>query len=556
MGIPGLTSFLKEKFKHWKCTRFEDWDYVVIDGNNICFELYFNLFPWTLGGEYKKYSSKVEEVFCTIKSGVKNPIIVFDTKEKATFDVNLVKQRRIESWKEMGELQSKEEWNPHDMVKSKSITPLMITATFFDVIQRLNIDIYYANGEADREIAALANQYKCPVISSDSDFFIFNLTGGLIHFGRHFCDGSTDSLYDIIKLQEQFDLKEYELCLVIPATVKASPDTACYGHTVFYEYDDLLHTLGTYHNCEEYFHACSTESKHQFDMAKKFYCNLSVSKESVGASGDLDFEHGQFPLNMILAYKHKLNILPRVVEDINRKSVWHISRFIRHYIYGLMKISADSQLTEVSRKDCLIEIDNRGVSPKKLKVLPLGYGKNKEILQDKVLTVLKCRDLISRAHDLFSKQEDRWKLPIAATFYWYSKVKQDDSVKMGLVKSLLLSFLFCSGHGNHTIKKLLVSKETKSCHLRALHTFSQWKCVYHDAIALNYLSEKPFPATSLAELYSGEVVMYYASVNIGANLLLQKGSTERVLFNELLFLVTVENGDNYGSWTVVRGHCK
>lgn len=62
-------------------------------------------------------------------------------------------------------------------------------------------------------IAALANHHKCPVLSSDSDFFIFKLEHGFIHFDCYFDEKENNSLFRVEKFMREFNLKE---CLLIP----------------------------------------------------------------------------------------------------------------------------------------------------------------------------------------------------------------------------------------------------------------------------------------------------------------------------------------------------
>ncbi len=53
---------------------------------------------------------------------------------------------------------------------------------FKNVLTELNIPHVTCPFEADGQIAALANAWRCPVMSNDSDFFIFDLIGGFILF--------------------------------------------------------------------------------------------------------------------------------------------------------------------------------------------------------------------------------------------------------------------------------------------------------------------------------------------------------------------------------------
>lgn len=48
--------------------------------------------------------------------------------------------------------------------------------------------------------------------------------------------------------------------------------------------------------------------------------------------------------------------------------------------------------------------------------------------------------------------------------------------------------------------------------MEALHSFTQWQCVYFDAITLNLLLMEPLRVVSPAFLYDGKIAMLLASV--------------------------------------------
>lgn len=94
--------------------------------------------------------------------------------------------------------------------------------------------------------------------------------------------------------------------------------------------------------------------------------------------------------------------------------------------------------------------------------------------------------------------------------------------------------------GSH-LRSRPITPKTRSSHLIALHSFAQWQCVYFDCKALNYVAREPFPTTSPASLYSGEVAMHYSSISCeGVRLdgFLKDGSVEKNLYSRFLYLVT------------------
>jgi hypothetical protein len=62
------------------------------------------------------------------------------------------------------------------------ILPVLACEVFITSLNTLGIGHVTCDFEADNEIAALANDLKCPVISFDSDFYILSLTHGFIPF--------------------------------------------------------------------------------------------------------------------------------------------------------------------------------------------------------------------------------------------------------------------------------------------------------------------------------------------------------------------------------------
>ncbi|XP_031199477.1 protein asteroid homolog 1 isoform X2 [Mastomys coucha] len=59
-----------------------------------------------------------------------------------------------------------------------NVCPLLIREVFIQVLMRLKVCFVQSFAEADRDIMTLANHWNCPVLSSDSDFCIFDLKSG------------------------------------------------------------------------------------------------------------------------------------------------------------------------------------------------------------------------------------------------------------------------------------------------------------------------------------------------------------------------------------------
>lgn len=62
----------------------------------------------------------------------------------------------------------------------ENILPLLASLVFKQTLVRLKVPMVVCYEEADQEIAALANEWDCPVLSSDSDFYILDIPAGML----------------------------------------------------------------------------------------------------------------------------------------------------------------------------------------------------------------------------------------------------------------------------------------------------------------------------------------------------------------------------------------
>ena len=52
------------------------------------------------------------------------------------------------------------------------------------VLEELNLKYVVVDYEADEAIVGIANFYNCLVLSSDADFYIYNIRGGYVHLNK------------------------------------------------------------------------------------------------------------------------------------------------------------------------------------------------------------------------------------------------------------------------------------------------------------------------------------------------------------------------------------
>ncbi|EFA04435.1 protein asteroid [Tribolium castaneum] len=169
MGIRGLTTFIANRSSQY-LESYELHDtYLVVDGNSIACQLY----KWhckcndCFGGDYDKYAAVIKNFFQLLSDCNITPLVVFDgayekrklktvysrmrNKISASKDLNSVTEGRI------------------------SVFPLFLRELFVDIVTTLNIKCLRCDFEGDSESAELARTLGCPIVSFDSDFFIFDV---------------------------------------------------------------------------------------------------------------------------------------------------------------------------------------------------------------------------------------------------------------------------------------------------------------------------------------------------------------------------------------------
>ncbi|CAH0557937.1 unnamed protein product [Brassicogethes aeneus] len=170
MGIKGLTTFINRRTELF----FEDYHLhdtnLVIDGNSLCCQLYC----WhckqkcndCFGGDYDNYAAVVRNFFQLLLDCNVVPFLVFDGGyEKRKLHTILSRMKnRIECAKNLNSVSE----------GHYSVFPLFLRETFINVIDELGLKRARCEFEGDSEVACLAKALNCPILSYDSDYFIFD----------------------------------------------------------------------------------------------------------------------------------------------------------------------------------------------------------------------------------------------------------------------------------------------------------------------------------------------------------------------------------------------
>ncbi|XP_066207381.1 protein asteroid homolog 1 [Saccopteryx leptura] len=171
MGVRGLMSFVEdhsyELFADLKLRNTK----IIIDGYALFHQLCFNSnLELRYGGDYDSFADVVQKFFESLFSCNICPYVVLDGGcDISDKKLTTLKDRAREKIQMAHSL---------SVGGGGYVCPLLIREVFIQVLIKLQVCFVQCFSEADRDIMTLANHWNCPVLSSDSDFCVFDLKAG------------------------------------------------------------------------------------------------------------------------------------------------------------------------------------------------------------------------------------------------------------------------------------------------------------------------------------------------------------------------------------------
>lgn len=516
MGIPELTSFVEAK-RAWYCAPIDSIKRLVIDGSNLCHKLYYqNGLEWTLGGDYPGFYKTVRTFFRKLRQLRIDFDVIFDGIDCKSEKTATVCKRKEETYEQIRRHQRGRTVSTH------SVLPLLAKLVFMDALQDEDVPFYIVDGEADAEIVAVANFYQCPVLSDDSDFYIFNIKGGYInlkHFLKTLESGTMVRIYNVTSFAEQFNFQDFALRLLIPAILGNDfLEPVTYQGPGLDNPKNIIHSITQYPTTMKFLDKLKDRvlrnriEKNLSKAAALYNVERVQNPEDLNTDTKLPlqgwildrYRKGCFTPQMVNAIATRKCILPVIVDDIMSESAHCISLRIRQFIYG---ISIQQKVREFMRDKTDTSLSERVIEPLMLKPqLTLDEIPDLKVTEATQIfcSVLYCYELLDRIQEL----PEEWRLVAATCIYWYRKAKP--TPQPDIVKALVQCLVAC--HATLCSSKAQQFVHSDQCFLDVLHAFAQWQCTYNDAVALNQLLQEPFQYTSPANLYSGRVAMHCASL--------------------------------------------
>ncbi|XP_066529593.1 protein asteroid homolog 1 [Hoplias malabaricus] len=174
MGVHGLTSYVEGNRQFFTDLKLKN-THLVIDGCSLYFRLYFSSgLDQVRGGDYDLFAVLMRRFFSALSECNIRPFVVVDGgMDHTDKKFKTLRERAVSKIREA-----------HSLSRGSNgyVLPLLTREVFRQVLSELGVPLVQCISEADFEIASLAHQWKCPVLTNDSDFYIFDLNSGYLPF--------------------------------------------------------------------------------------------------------------------------------------------------------------------------------------------------------------------------------------------------------------------------------------------------------------------------------------------------------------------------------------
>ncbi|XP_059955022.1 protein asteroid homolog 1 isoform X2 [Mesoplodon densirostris] len=458
MGIRGLMSFVEDHINEFFTDLKLRDTKIIIDGyalfHRLCFSSNLEL---RYGGDYDSFTDVVEKFFESLFACKICPYVVLDGGcDISDKKLNTLKDRAREKIQMAHSL---------SVGGGGYVCPLLIREVFIQVLIKLRVRFVQCFSEADRDIMTLANRWNCPVLSSDSDFCIFDLKRG-------FCPLNSFQWRNV-------------------NTIKGTRD--CYIPAKCFSLDALCCHFGNMNKVLLPLFAA---------LCGNDYVNLPVVETFLSKVENMQRPNAHrisLPIRQVI-YGLLVNTPPNpgnVAWDALPpqlpafSEVERINKNIKTSIVDAVELPKDhsdlSKLTELSLA--------------RRQILLLETLKVKQSILDPIPAALK--------------------LPIAVSCYWVQHTEA--KAKLHHLQALLLGMLMgplhaminspdeeaLQGGGAEMLYEELQRVKAQPglrLDLDTAHVFCQWQCCLQMGLYLNQLLSTPLPEPDLTRLYSGSLV--------------------------------------------------
>nr|XP_024001933.1 protein asteroid homolog 1-like [Salvelinus alpinus] len=506
MGVKGLTRFIKDHGNILTDYQFRN-SKVVIDGTNLYHSLYFTSgVDQQHGGDYDHFQDQVCKFFKALRDCGIEPYVVIKggsnyTDEKF-FTLKHQVEPKIKNAKALAESKIK---NAKALAKKSGMLATFVKNVFIQVLSSLNVPFTQCICEAKQGIAFLAQKWDCPVLSDDSDFYIFDLKAGCLPISHFLWKETSVShqytqcmRYTTTRFSKTFNINKQLLPVF---AVMVGNDSAR-----FPAFNRILNWLASFQEQKaalELMPSLGGNAQGVVDISKGikeydipetlpsylegFFNNdvapgLDCLPTPLRVLPDwtlLLLMKGKLPSLIVNVLLHKRVIQSAQVENHALVSGSTTSRPIRQVLYGLLL--AESRKVE--------EYDREGINLTSSKVEAILPSAAQELQLDMLNQALQSVRL--------------------EVFLETLGVSQSTALLLGLVYGEFCrkSQGVAEGPVLEKLRGLIQNPDLGTyLDLDVAHAYSQWQCCMRDGLDLNQLLCLPLPEPQCAWLYKGTLV--------------------------------------------------
>ena len=534
MGIRGLKTFVNEHFTAWKTVILRG--ELIIDGYSLLHSLYNeSREECKYGGDYVNFSRYVEQFLVTLKRCGINPFVVFDGIDSdGTKKITHAKRRLEGAFKARGLLTGSE---PNAQI-APYLTKLVMIETVSRVLGKDRLCV--ADGDADSYIAFLGSIRKCPILSDDSDFFVFHLSSGYVPYYRfQWRKGKVEARVFFYKdFIKQVNIKDATLLILLPAILgnDVLPSLDDIVRKVlrreFYRIDAIIRYISCFSNLGEAKKQMSQVSPNAIQSIKVAYRSYYGAVDSFRSNPEhktslRNCHKGNSELPLYLVERFRVGEMPQLLmdalclsdvehsitlEDTDGPWCHMISEPIRKVIYGTL-CEQDAVVLEHRRHHGKIEFYLEKVYVAGNNRVHLESISSCSVLdkKDVLFHTLGCKedDFSPFVHEFSSFGSDLIML-LAITRFWYkAEDVMEPADKQKLLAAFLLALIKVLSNPPHPSKASVKNLSYPLLHF--VHAYAQWQSVYHDTYCLNKLLLEPMKLFNVSSFFSSLVIYQYVS---------------------------------------------
>uniref|UniRef100_A0A8C7S6V4 XPG N-terminal domain-containing protein n=1 Tax=Oncorhynchus mykiss TaxID=8022 RepID=A0A8C7S6V4_ONCMY len=561
MGVLGLTSFIGDHGAILTDYRFRN-SKVVIDGCNIYHSLYLtSCVDQQHAGDYDVFEDQVCKFFKALRDCGIEPYVIIDGGSDFS-------DKKFETLRQRAQSRINQAKNLSMGLRERGLLPVFIKQVFKQVLSSLKVPFAHCIFEADQEIASLAQRWKCPVLSNDSDFYIFAIQAGFLPMSHFQWQNASVQgwspqnyipckRYTTTSFCRQVNINRQLLPVFAAIAGNDYVNLVKMGFPIKFEdslsmesnwkrgvvfFNKLLKWLASFQEKQEALdnvHLLIGHGENNMDAALQA---LSQGIETYqiqpgclecffndGEAPDpgllpnhlsvlpdwtlLPLTNGTLPPYMIYILQRRPVIQGIQVEDHSLPSGNNTSRPIRQVFYGLL-LGEGREVEEYDREETnLTSSKVNAILPSAAQQLQLDtldqtpYFERREVFLE----------TLGVSQSTLNGLPLHLGLPVAVTYYWLRHAHPRPDLP--LLQALLLGLVYgelCRQRKSQrgfieeepVLERMrgLIQRRAMSPDLGVVHAYSQWKRCMRDCLDLNQLLCFPLPEPQCAWLYKGTLV--------------------------------------------------